>query len=359
MVPSDLHVESQERKYSRFKARKIIFIVSGFIFLIGLAIAALYLGAASLSMGEIGNALVSRVIPFLAGDSSGLAQAIIWDLRLPRIVMAVVAGIGFGISGSTMQGILRNPLVSPFTIGISAAAGFGAALAIIAGAGIIKAGQLLIVSNAFLFALIAVILVYFLSRLRGINPETIILSGIAIMYLFSAMTSFLQYRATAEQLSNVVFWLLGSLSSITWLQVLIVSVVVIFSTPLLLRFSWDINAMSVGDETAITLGTNVKAVRITGMVLSTFIAASIICFTGVIGFIGLVAPHITRMVIGSDYRFLLPASGLVGALLLLASDTLARTIFMPSELPLGVMTAFIGVPFFVYILLTRRRQYFQ
>ncbi len=354
-----MNVETLAKNYSRLKLKKIIFIASGIFILIALAIAAVYLGAASLSMNEVCDAFMARIFPFLGIGSSQLASAIVWDLRLPRIAMAIIAGMGFGISGATMQGILRNPLVSPFTLGISAAAGFGAALAIVIGAGVVHGGQLLIVSNAFIFALIAVMLVFFLSRLRGITTETIILSGIAVMYLFSALTSFLQYTATAEQLSNVVFWLLGSLAATSWINVPIVLCVGIISLPFLIRYSWDINAMSVGDETAITLGTNIKMVRIGSMVFSTLIAASIICFTGVIGFIGLVAPHITRMIVGSDYRFLLPASGLIGALLLLGSDTLARTMFMPSELPLGVMTAFIGVPFFVYVLITRRRQYFQ
>jgi len=350
--------EALIKNYSRLKFKKAVFIISGISILITLAIIAVYRGAASLSMKEISRAVIVRIFPFFEIESSQLASVIVWDLRLPRIAMAIIAGIGLGISGATMQGILRNPLVSPFTLGVSAAAGFGAALAIVMGAGIVQGGQLLIVSNAFIFALIALMLVSFLSRLRGITPETIILSGIAVMYLFSALTSFLQYTATAEQLSNVVFWLLGSLAATSWINVLIVLCVVIASLPFLIRYSWDINAMSVGDETAITLGTNVKMVRIVSMIFSALIAASIICFTGTIGFIGLVAPHITRMVIGSDHRFLLPASGLTGALLLLGSDTLARTVFMPSELPLGIMTAFIGVPFFVYILITRRRQYF-
>ncbi len=353
-----MNSETLKESYSRLKLKKSVFIATGIFILIALALTAVYLGAASLSMKEISSAVAARIFPFMGIESSQLASAIVWDLRLPRIAMAIIAGMGFGISGATMQGILRNPLVSPFTLGVSAAAGFGAALAIVIGAGIVQGGQLLIVSNAFIFALIAVMLVFFLSRLRGISSETIILSGIAVMYLFSAMTSFLQYTATAEQLSNVVFWLLGSLSATSWINVFIVLCVVMISLPFLIRYSWDINAISVGDETAITLGTNIKMVRIVSMIFSTLIAASIICFTGVIGFIGLVAPHITRMIIGSDHRFLLPASGLIGALLLLGSDTLARTVFMPSELPLGVMTAFIGVPFFVYILITRRRQYF-
>ncbi|MHB8279621.1 MAG: FecCD family ABC transporter permease [Candidatus Humimicrobiaceae bacterium] len=326
--------------------------------MIALVFLATYVGAAKLSFQKIGQALLAKTLPFLDIESYKFAVTVVWDLRLPRIIMAIIAGFGLGISGATMQGILRNPLVSPFTLGLSSAAGFGAALAIVIGWGLVKGGTFFIIINAFVFAVLAMILVFFVSRLRSLNPETLVLAGIAIMYLFSSMTSFLQYISDSDQLSGIVFWMMGSLATSTWLKVAISLAILLFSITFLIKFSWEINAMVAGDEMAATLGTNVKAVRILCMSFSTLIVAAIISFTGVIGFIGLVAPHITRMIIGNDYRYLLPLSGLTGAILLLASDILARTVFQPSELPLSVMTSFIGVPFFVYILLTRRRNYF-
>ncbi|MCL4377927.1 MAG: iron ABC transporter permease [Actinobacteria bacterium] len=326
--------------------------------MIALVFLATYVGVARLSFQKISQALLAKTLPFLDIESYKFAVTVVWDLRLPRIIMAIIAGFGLGISGATMQGILRNPLVSPFTLGLSSAAGFGAALAIVIGWGLVKGGTFFIIINAFVFAVLAMILVFFLSRLRSLNPVTLVLAGIAIMYLFSSMTSFLQYISDSDQLSGVVFWMMGSLATSTWLKVAISLAILLFSITFLIKFSWEINAMVAGDEMAATLGTNVKAVRILCMSFSTLIAAAIISFTGVIGFIGLVAPHITRMIIGNDYRYLLPLSGLTGAILLLASDILARTVFLPSELPLSVMTSFIGVPFFVYILLTRRRNYF-
>ncbi|MCK9566035.1 MAG: iron ABC transporter permease, partial [Methanothrix sp.] len=209
--------------------------------------------------------------------------------------------------------------------------------------------------NAFIFTLLASMSVYGLAKYKGITPETMVLAGIAIMYLFSAMTSFLQYVGHAEQVQEVVFWMMGSLGRSSWDKVWIVTGVIAACFPYLLLKSWDINAMGTGDETAKSLGVNVEKTRVICMVLVSIITASVICFTGTIGFIGLVAPHITRMVIGGDHRFLLPASALVGGLLLLAADTVARTIMSPVILPVGIMTAFLGVPFFVYLFLRRKK----
>jgi iron complex transport system permease protein len=175
------------------------------------------------------------------------------------------------------------------------------------------------------------------------------------MYLFSAMTSFLQYVGHAEQVQEVVFWMMGSLGKSSWEKAGIISAILAVCLPYLIIKSWDINALGAGDETAKSLGVNVERTRVISMVLVSLITASIICFTGTIGFVGLVAPHITRMVIGGDHRFLLPGSALVGALLLLGADTLARTILAPVILPVGIMTSFLGVPFFVYLFMKRRK----
>jgi len=270
--------------------------------------------------------------------------------------MAIVAGMGLAVAGAVMQGILKNPLASPFTLGIASAASFGAALAIILGAGF-AGGEYLIIGNAFIFALLASLTVYGLARYKGITPETMILAGIAIMYIFSAMTSFLQYVGRSEQVQEVVFWMMGSLGRSSWEKVWIVTAVTGICLPYLLVKSWDINALGAGDETAKSLGVNVERVRVISMILASLITASVICFTGTIGFIGLVSPHITRMAIGGDHRFLIPASALVGALILLGADSIARTILAPVILPVGIMTSFLGVPFFIYLFLRRRKEF--
>lgn len=342
---------------SRYK--KILFPIIGLFFLAVLGVFAASVGAASLTVSDVLKAVAARTLPFMEVEVSLLADTVVWNLRLPRIGMAIVAGAGFAVSGAAMQGILRNPLVSPFTIGISAGAGLGASLAIVLGWGVAGYGPYLIMGNAFLFALLAACLVYGVAHLRGATPETLILAGIALMYLLSASTSMLQFIATEQQLQGVVFWLFGSLSAAGWANLSIVTLVFLACFPFLIKYAWDINALTSGDEVAASLGVNAARVRMAVMALSTLITSTIICFTGIIGFVCLVAPHITRMLIGSDHRFLIPFAPIVGSMMLLAADTLGRTLLAPVELPVGIVTAYIGVPMFLYLLMTRRRQYFQ
>jgi iron complex transport system permease protein len=360
-VPVTEHerIEALRTAYSASRLKKIVFPAFGLIFLILLGIVAASWGASSITTADVVNAILAKTMPFLKIKATRLADTIVWSLRLPRIAMAIIAGAGFAVSGAAMQGILRNPLVSPFTIGISSGAGFGASLAIVLGVGVFESGQYLIIGNAFFFAILSAGLVYGVARLRGVSPETLILGGIALMYLFSASTSMLQYFASERQLQGVVFWLFGNLSLITWGNLGVVALVYVICFPILMKYSWDLNALATGDEVATSLGINAKRIRGVIMIVSSLITATIICFTGIIGFVCLVAPHITRMIIGSDHRFLLPFASIVGALLLLAADTVGRIIMAPVELPVGIVTAYIGVPMFLYLLITRRRQYFR
>ena len=342
-------------EYRRFVGRKALllgFLLLGIILLSGVAAT---LGSARISVLDVYTSIIARFFPGQF-QSNWFSDTIVWGLRLHRILLSIVAGIGLAIAGSVMQGILKNPLASPFTLGISSAASFGAALAIVLGAGFVG-GEWLIVGNAFVFTLFASMTVYGLAKYKSITPETMILAGIAIMYLFQAMTSFLQYVGQSEQVAEVVFWMMGSMGRSSWDKVLIVSAVIALCFPYLLLKSWDINALGAGDETATSLGVNVEKTRVICMFLVSLITASVTCFTGTIGFIGLVSPHIARMVIGGDHKFLLPASALVGGLLLLAADTAARTILAPVIMPVGIMTAFLGVPFFVYLFMKRKKEF--
>ncbi|WP_332448988.1 FecCD family ABC transporter permease [Methanoculleus sp.] len=338
--------------YARLKKTRALFIgglLAALLILIGVAVT---LGSADFTVGESYLAILAGLFPgvFSAPD---LTKTIIWDYRLHRVLFAVLAGFGLAIAGSVMQGILRNPLASPFTLGIASAATTGASIAIVLGAGVVG-GEYLVIANAFLFALLAALAIYGMARYRGIGSETMVLAGIAVMYLFSAVTSLLQYVGSAEQLQAVVFWTFGSVDKSTWPKLGIVSLVLACTVPYLLYRAWDLNALAEGDEVAASLGVPVERSMILFMVIASLITAVIICFTGTIGFIGLVAPHITRMVIGGDFRTLLPASGLVGALLLLAADSIARSVLAPQILPVGIVTAFLGVPFFIYLFLRRR-----
>jgi iron complex transport system permease protein len=264
----------------------------------------------------------------------------------------MIAGFGLAVAGAVMQAILRNPLASPFTLGIASAAGFGASLAIILGAGV-GTGMYLVIGNAFLFTLLAAAAVFGLASIRGLSPGSVIMAGIAISYLFSAVTSFVQYFSDADLLQQVVFWMLGSLDKANWDIIAATGVILLVCLPYLFWKAIDLNVMGAGDESAKSMGVNVKRIRLTSLGLTSLITAGIICFTGTIGFIGLVAPHITRMLVGGDHRFLLPMAGLLGALLLLAADTAARIVIPGQVLPVGVMTAFFGVPFFLYLFIRR------
>jgi len=289
-------------------------------------------------------------------ESTWLADVCVWNLRLPRIFLGIVAGFGLGIAGCVMQAILRNPLASPYTLGISSGAGFGASLAILAGAGLVG-GKYLIIGNAFIFALLVSFIILGLSSRKGATPETMILAGIAMMYLFGAMTTILQYFGEAEAVKEAVFWMVGDLNRASWSVVTIVSVAIALCTPYLMAKSWDLNVMGAGDETAKSLGVNVKRTRVLTMVVSTVMVATIVCFTGTIGFIGLVAPHMTRLAIGGDNRYVLPVSGLLGAVILISADLVARRIMAPVILPVGAVTAFMGAPLFLYLIMRRRREY--
>ncbi|MBN1193813.1 MAG: iron ABC transporter permease [Methanomicrobiaceae archaeon] len=320
-----------------------------------LAGVAVTLGSAGLTVSEVYIAILSRFFPGSVSVDP-LALTIVWDLRLHRVIFAVLAGFGLAIAGATMQGVLRNPLASPFTLGIASAATFGAAIAImvIPQTAVGEAG---IVISAFFASLIAAAAIYGLSRYRGMSAESMVLAGIILMYLFGAVTSFLQYTGSTEQLQAVVFWMFGSLQRTSWLKCGIVFLVLGVSVPYVIVRAWDLNALAMGDQVAQSLGVRVERTRTIHMFIASLITASIICFTGTIGFIGLVSPHITRLALGGDNRYLLIASGLIGALILLLADSLARTILAPVIIPVGIMTSFIGIPFFLYLFLRRKEEY--
>jgi len=350
-----------KKLYSKGKKRKLLVIFSVFIAVIITMVVSISYGAGSPRLPEAFQVIFSRSLPFLhLNPGSNLAQYIVWDIRFPRIVMALIAGAGLAAAGVTMQGILRNPLVSSYVLGISSAAGFGAALAIVFGVGVISfVGGYLVIGNAFLFCLVAMVIVYSIARLRNMSSETVILAGVAVGFLFSALLSLIQYIAPAsEAVSAIVFWLLGGLYTATWDKILICLPIVAVTIVLMMTQSWNINVMSMGEDVATSLGVNSKRVLTVNMLLETIATASIIAFTGIIGFVDLIAPHISRMLLGSDHRYLIPCSIAVGAFMLLASDTVARLIIMPSELPVGILTSLLGVPFFVYLLVSKRRRSF-
>jgi iron complex transport system permease protein len=355
-------VADLKQRYKTGKKRKLLIILSIFLALIVVALISISLGAASPSIDAAIQVIFSKSLPFLNLDpGTKLAQTIIWDIRLPRLLLAIIAGAGLAAAGATMQGILRNPLVSSYVLGISSAAGFGAALAIVFGISVVSIySGYIIIGNAFVFCLLAMIMVYFIARVRGMSSETVILAGVAVGFLFSALLALIQYTAPkTEAVNAIVFWLMGGLYNATW-DNLLVCVPIVGVTIILMMFqAWNINIMSMGEEVAVSLGVNSKRVLSINMILETVATASIIAFTGIIGFVDLIAPHIARMLIGNDHRYLIPCSAVLGAFMLLCADTVGRLIIMPTELPVGIVTALLGVPFFIYLLTNKRRRSFS
>lgn len=347
--------ETIARIYRDILAKRTLALVILAVAIIILSGVAVTLGSADLTVSEVYIAIFSHFFPGSVYIDP-LASTIVWDFRLHRVLFAVLAGFGLAVAGAMMQGVLRNPLASPFTLGIASAATFGAALAIVFLPPLFD-GDFVLVTCAFSASLLATAAIYGLSRYRGMSAESMVLAGVILMYLFGAITSFLQYTGSTEQLQEVVFWMFGSLQRTSWLKCGIVAVVLGISVPYVILKAWDFNALTMGDQVARSLGVRVERTRTIHMFIAALITASIICFTGTIGFIGLVSPHITRLALGGDHRYLLVASGLVGALILLLADSLARTILAPTIIPVGIMTAFIGIPFFLYLFLRRKEEY--
>jgi iron complex transport system permease protein len=349
-MPVKQEVTEVEELYFRNTARKVKIIFVLLALVVGVALVVTPLGAASLGIGDTLQAIISR-LPFFNTECSPNISTIIWDLRLPRVIMASISGMGFALSGAAIQGVSRNPLASPFTLGISSAACFGATLAMMFGASMMGWGKYMVMGSAFLFGLGALFLIYGISQRRGITSETVILCGVCLMYLFLALSSTLSV-ATGGVGSALL--LTGNLTESSWGSVFTTLILLLISAPFLLRYSWDLNAMAFGDEVARSSGVNLKQARVVCMMLATLIVSGIVCFTGVIAFVCLLSPYIARMVMGNDHRFIFLSSGLIGALLLLGTDTLARTVIPPIEIPAGLLTTIIGVPFLLYLALGRR-----
>lgn len=335
--------------YRRYLARKRLAIVVGLVALAIVLVIALASGAARIPVGEVLGSLLGR-------EASTRAHAIIWHIRLPQAVAALIAGAGLAAAGTVMQAILRNPLGSPFTLGIAHAAAFGAALSVV----LLGEGALAVSSPhvtaaaAFVFSLLTALVIIGIARRRGATPEVMVLAGVALGSLFTAGTMFLQYFADDMQLAAMVFWTFGDTARASWADCGLLAVVTVACTLVFAANAWNYNAIDAGEETASSLGVRVAWVRTTGMLLASLVTAVTIALLGIIGFVGLVAPHMARRILGADHRYLLPGSMVLGSLLLLGADTVARQILAPRVLPVSVLMAFLGAPVFLALILRGR-----
>lgn len=314
-------------------------------------------GAAAMSPWEVLKTIAG------AGDDRGFV--VIWKIRMPRVAAAIIAGAGLSIAGCVMQTCLKNPLASPSTLGVSAAATFGANLAIIAfGAGAVMstASDAVVIANpyavticAFICSMGAVLLIMSLSKLRGFSPESIVLAGTALSSLFSAGTILIQYFGDDVKIAAALFWTFGDLGRVSWGEVAILASVTGACIIYFMLMRWSYNALANGEETAKSLGVKTSRVRFWGLIASSLLTAVSVSFMGMIGFIGLIAPQIMKRIIGADRRFLIPASALMGSVILLMADTGARTIISPIILPVGAITSMLGAPMFFYMLLRGKK----
>lgn len=340
-------------RYMRYIGRKRTIILLLVFLLIAMIVYAVNAGSVSLNP--------YRVLETILGWGDAASRVVIWNIRLPRILAGIIAGAGLSAAGCVMQNNMRNPLASPFTLGISHAAAFGASMAIIVfGAGTIQGttGTDTVIINspslvtvlAFAWSMAATAIIMLLAGFRGVSPEAIVLAGVALGSLFTAGTTIIQYFSTDIRVAAVVFWTFGDLGRASWREVLIMAGLISLAMAYFIFRRWDYNAQAGGEESAKGLGVEVERVRLEGMFISSLVTAVAVSFLGIIGFIDLVAPHMMRILVGSDHRFLIPASAVAGALLLLAADTLARTVIAPVVLPVGAITSFLGAPIFLYML---------
>ncbi|MBE5906883.1 MAG: iron ABC transporter permease [Lachnospiraceae bacterium] len=350
-------IEAHGEGYRAFIRKKRIFLLLLFFMTLGVFVVALAFGSSTVPF--------DRVIATLLGYGDAKEEIVVMNLRLPRATTAVVAGFGLGIVGCAMQGILRNPLASASTIGVSQGAAFGAAFAIIVlGGGLMSAGTsgvqlnlnnpILIMVCAFLGSMISTVFIVLLSKFKSMSAGTLILAGVALSSLFSAGTTLLEYFADDVRVAAVVYWTFGDLGSTFWKDILLISVVVLLASIYFGINRWNYNALQGGEDTAKGLGVNTRRILINSMVVCAITASVIVSHIGIINFVGLIAPHMVKRFVGSDYRYLLPASGLAGAVLLLLSDTVARLAVAPIVLPIGAITSVLGAPVFLWIIFKGR-----
>ncbi len=358
-MTEDTEEISNYRAHSKRNTFVIVFL--GVSMLVA-AVATLQLDLGSISFEELLRVIFDKDNP----QNDPADVILVWNLYLPRIVCGILAGFGLGIAGAVMQCVLRNPLGSPYTLGLSNAAAFGASVGIVLGGGFIV-GQSAAVINysnpyfiaacAFAMSMVATTVLILLVKFTQISPETMVLAGVALSSIFSAGISAMQYIFNDAALSLIVFWQFGSLGKARWDELKLIAAVVIFISLFFIWKRWDFNALDNGPDVAQSLGVNVNLLRLGTLLLSALMTSVVVSFMGVIAFVGLLGPHIVRMVLGNDHRYILPGSMFVGAIILLVSDCVGQTL-LPFVLPVGIVTSFLGGPLFLYLLIRgyRRRK---
>ncbi len=364
--------DTPQGRLNRLKRRRLSFILVGSVLLLIVCFFSLGVGAIMIGPEGILQSVLHRLFPdSFDTPSVPYYEAIIVSYRFPRVIMGAVTGVALAVAGAVMQGIMRNPLVSPFTLGLSSAATCGAAVALVVGPALIGAaftqtfvflgtyisyGFLVMAVFAFLFGMASIVFILLLTR-GNVSQSTLVLTGVVIGYVFQAVLSYMKYVSDDATLHDIVKWTLGGMWGASWSSVIISVPVVVVTSVLISRLSMDINTLSAGPDVAHNLGVNIPRLRAVTLTLTAVSVSTCMAFTGTIGFIGLIAPHICRILLGGDYKYLIPSSAIMGSLILVISDSLARVILAPEDIPVGIIMYVMGGVFFLFLLRKMRMGY--
>lgn len=352
-VKQDISEEVSNQNFAHYKRYiflKLVFIIVCLSILVAVIGYSITVGSTNIGYLETYSIIWNH---WFGTISNELKDYIVVDLRMPRIVAGILAGCGLAACGVVMQSTLMNPLADPYTTGVSSGASFGATLAIVANFSIIG-GQFAIVGNAFVFSLIPTGVILIVSKMKNASPTTMIMSGIAVMYIFNAVTTVLMLWADPNSMQSVYIWQAGTLSKANWDVLPIMAGATLVGFIIMMLLSRKLNILATGDDSANSLGLNANRLRVLCMILVSLVSATLVSFTGLIGFIGLVAPHIARIFVGSDNRFLIPAAASFGAMLLIVADLIGRTIVSPAILQAGVVMSFLGGPMFLWLIVNKK-----
>ncbi|MCL2427165.1 MAG: iron ABC transporter permease [Oscillospiraceae bacterium] len=355
---SALLQSNSNNDYTRYIKQKWLVLICLVLILFVVTVLSISVGSAGLPLLEILRAL------FGGGEAESIT--IVWNVRMPRIITGMGVGFAFALAGCIMQNVLRNPLASASTLGVMQGAAFGASIAIVyfqagiqistvAIASITITNPYMVTTFAFLGGMISTVFIIFLSRVRGVTPSAMVLAGVALSAMFAAGIALIQYFADEMQIASIVHWTFGNLGRASQSQTLAIFALNAVALIYFVFNRLNYNAMESGTHTAKSLGVNVDALVLISMTIATLISAVSVAFVGTIGFVGLIAPHIVRRFVGNDYRFLIPCSALMGAIIMIAADLASRTISSPAILPIGALTSFLGAPLFLYMIIREGR----
>lgn len=348
---ADAQLHAVWRQHRRIQRRRWCIVMALALLALAAGLTDLFSGPAALQPGQILQGLWNPE------SLSGPMQVVLWQVRLPVALMALLVGAALALAGAEMQTIMNNPLAEPFTLGVSSSAALGAALAIVLDWGVIGgSADWMVPTNAFVFALGSLMLMQLLAQWRGAQAQTLVLFGIAIGFAAHALLSLLQFIASEDALQQLVFWSMGSLGRADWHSVAILSGIIALTLPFSWRTAGQLTALRLGEDRARSFGVNVPALRRWALVRISLLAATAVAFAGTIGFVGLVAPHVARMIVGDGHRHLLPASVLVGAALLAFASVASKSLVPGITLPIGIVTALVGLPVFMGLMIRRGGQ---